>query len=229
MIEVAEWFRSTQLSGATRSQSFRRQHDTVKIKNITGAEDREKGDILGIDTKLLTEISVEYPWFNSVEPHRNKGFGILPKPLADQDVGDLQIAGIVGATVDVLNVSHRRAKIVDDEFNLESSIYGPVEIIWSPDSTGVATCLVNIDGRSPSFWMKTPTGGIPGRQAAQMGSSICTLQEADETGQLSNSLDSNGLDFLETVFHGGTNPVTNEYIQAKAIDGLLTAYFEDCP
>ncbi len=53
------------------------------------------------------------------------------------------------ALVDIIDVDHTRADVVDGEYVLESSFSGPLEILYAPASTGEQLCVMRFFAGNP--------------------------------------------------------------------------------
>lgn len=123
----------------------------VRVKNMTGA-DRRRGDVMELGAKLLDELTNEFLWFEGVAPSGTEKFGILRAALPDGKIsgpgGDLQVAGVCMAWVDVQDVSDTRAGVVAGEHVLVSGD-GPYKIMQEvsyPGEQELCVCLTGSGG-----------------------------------------------------------------------------------
>jgi hypothetical protein len=204
--------------------------DLIKIKNMTGAA-RVRGSVFKIGAKVLTSIDREFAWFEGDEPEQVGRFCIVRQSVADEKIVEAQVAGVCLARVNVVNPSHLHALVIAGDYELESAMYGPVDLLWTPETTGVAECLVNLQSKAPrSLIFKTPGGGIAGRSGTTCSSAACELYYIDRTtGELTAYLDADDVQLEEDVFHIGSDNVSgNVYIKASESFGTLSVDMEDC-
>lgn len=145
MIDAGRAWADSQLSSPGGPPLRPRETDIIKIRNDSGAL-RRKGEILKIDGKALDEVNAEHIWLLGVVPTTDCYFGILREPAGTSVVAPLQVSGCCMALVDIVDVDHTRADVVDGEYVLTSSDSGPIEILYAPESTGEQTCVVRWGG-----------------------------------------------------------------------------------
>jgi len=82
------------------------------------------------------------------EPTADGYFAILKEPIASGGVGVSQVSGCCLAKVNVGSTGHTRAKAAAGLYVLASADDGPLEIIYSPGTTGEVECVVRFAGGS---------------------------------------------------------------------------------
>lgn len=141
MIDAGRAFADNQLSGKPPQLTPPRDTDIIKIRNDSG-ELRRRGEILKIAGNALEDVVAEHIWLLGVEPTTDCYFGILKEAVDDEIVGPVHVSGCCVALVDVVDVEHTRAIVVEEEYVLRSSHTGPIEILYAPEETGEAECVV---------------------------------------------------------------------------------------
>ena len=145
MIDAGRAWADSQLDSPGGPPTRSRSTDIIKIQNISGAA-RRTGEVLKIEGKAIDSITAEHIWLIGVEPTADCCFGILKKPVADDGIEQLQVSGVCLALVDVTNAEHTRAGIIAASYVLESSDFGPLEILYKPSGTGEKECVVRFAG-----------------------------------------------------------------------------------
>jgi hypothetical protein len=141
MVSAGEAWAMNRLGTPGTQERPSRSATSIKVRNDSGS-DRVRGEVLKIGDSLLTDMTAEHPWFAGETPADNKHFGILLKDCLSEQIGDLQVAGVCLAKVNVIDADHTHAFIVDGEYVLESSMHGPLRLLWN-DGTGEGYCLVS--------------------------------------------------------------------------------------
>lgn len=145
MVDVGNAYRAGRLSNGVPQPTRPRETDIIKLKNSSSGN-RARGEILRIDGKAITDLSDEHIWLIGQAPTADDYFGILKEPIADGEIGRVQVSGCCIALVDVVDADHTRAKAVAGEYVLESSDDGPLEILFAPSGTGELECVVRFGG-----------------------------------------------------------------------------------
>ena len=141
MVDAGRAWADGQLNNGAPTPNRPRATDLIRIKNDCGAN-RERGEILLISGKAITDLAEESIWLLGDTPTANGYFAILKQPIQSGEVGTAQVSGCCLAIVDMLDADHTRAKPSAGEYLLESSTDGPIEIIYSPGLTGEQECVV---------------------------------------------------------------------------------------
>jgi len=161
-----------QASGQTDRQAFR-QSGIVLVKNASGA-DRQRFDVLGIDSPVITPTDNEDAFKNKVilsgitpsESDHLGRFVVLLEPLADGKVGMAGASGVCAIHVDVQHEDHRFADIKDgDASSLQSRESGAATILWKETGTGLKWGIVHLAGAMPPVMfpvLVTKDGGEAG-------------------------------------------------------------------
>ena len=145
MVDAGNAYRAGRLSNGVPQPTRPRETDIIKLKNASSGN-RARGQILRIDGKAITDLTDEHIWLIGQAPTADDYFGILKEPIADGEIGRVQVSGCCLALVDVVDADHTRAKAVDSEYVLESSDDGPLEILFAPGGTGEQECVVRFGG-----------------------------------------------------------------------------------
>jgi hypothetical protein len=145
-----------QASGQAERPGFR-QSGIVLVKNASGA-DRQRFDVLGIDTPVITPTDNEDAFKNKVvlsgstptESDHLGRFVILLVPLADGKVGMACASGVCAVHVDVQHEDHHFADVKDGEAgSIESRESGAATILWKESGTGLKWAVVHVSGAAP--------------------------------------------------------------------------------
>lgn len=120
--------------------------DKIKVKNDT-SETRRLGEVLEIDNEILIDIvDPEHLWQLGIAPTLTHPFGILRKHVKAGQIEELQVSGVCKALVNMLDITHQYASVKCGVYVLESSVRGPVRILYQPDATGEQECIVLFTG-----------------------------------------------------------------------------------
>lgn len=141
MVDAGRAWADSQLSNGAPPPNRPRPTDLIRIKNDCGA-DRDRGEILLISGKAITDLAEESIWLLGDTPTADGYFAILKEPIQSGDVGTAQVSGCCLATIDVSSTGHTRAKAAAGLYVLESASDGPLEILYSPGTTGEVECVV---------------------------------------------------------------------------------------
>lgn len=231
MVDAGRAWADGQLNNGAPTPNRPRATDLIRIKNDCGAN-RERGEILLISGKAITDLAEESIWLLGDTPTANGYFAILKQPIQSGEVGTAQVSGCCLATIDVIDIDHTRAKPSAGDYVLESSTDGPIEIIYSPGLTGEQECVVRFGssgggGSGGGLIIKTPGGGIAGRNITSdvIGKATCTIYDVNGGDQLIATSDT-----IE-VCNISSQPVAgNRFGMAKldTTSGRWLIDFEDC-
>jgi hypothetical protein len=227
MVSAGEAYRDSFFNQPDPGRTRPRSTDIIKVRNDTG-EDRERGEVVCFNGFVLTDLEPESIWLKAIATRRGKKFAILKYNVAEDEVVHAQLSGVCLARVNVTSLAHRAARLPDDaSFVLQSSFSGPVELLWTPEETGEADCVVNIRGESlPVF---KATSGIPARSGTTCGSANCVPYYIDDDGELVEMLDDEDESQAVEIFSIFSEEVqTDAYITAKDVFGVLAVDSEDC-
>lgn len=147
MVDAGRAWADGQLNNGAPAPNRPRATDLVRIKNDCGA-DRQRGEILLISGKAITDLSEESIWLLGDTPTADGYFAILKEPIQSGDIGTAQVSGCCLAKVNVGSTGHTRAKAAAGLYVLASADDGPLEIIYSPGTTGEVECVVRFAGGS---------------------------------------------------------------------------------
>jgi hypothetical protein len=224
MVDAGNAYRAGRLSNGVPQPTRPRETDIIKLKNSSSGN-RARGQILRIDGKAITDLSDEHIWLIGQAPTADDYFGILKEPIADGEVGRVQVSGCCLALVDVVDAGHTRAKAVASEYVLESSDDGPLEILYAPGGTGEQECVVRFQSPQPpivAILIMTPTAGIPARVGTTLGAATCDTYAIVGSEILPTGQSVEVLNMTATPVEG------DAYGQAKRISGRWVIDVEEC-
>lgn len=230
MVDAGRAWADGQLNNGAPTPNRPRATDLVRIKNDCGA-DRQRGEILLISGKAITDLSEESIWLLGDTPTADGYFAILKEPVQSGDIGTAQVSGCCLAKVNVGSTGHTRAKAAAGLYVLASADDGPLEIIYSPGTTGEVECVVRFAGGSGGggggLIIKTPGGGIAGRNTSTdvIGRATCTIYDVNGSHALVATSDT-----IE-VCNISSQPVAGNRFGMAKLDTTSERWlidFEDC-
>lgn len=101
-IDVIQAYKASELGGGIGNTSgLAGDAGIVQVRNLTGAN-RLRGHVVRIGDYLLNEDEPTKKWFegNAVTTTFSPVFGLLTKPLVEDDIGPAQVAGVAVAVCD---------------------------------------------------------------------------------------------------------------------------------
>jgi hypothetical protein len=119
------------------------------VRNDSGS-DLRRYDVVGLgtaNTKLLTLVDRDQVWLIADKLTNclpNCQVAVLLDPLLNGKYGYAQVSGRGVAYVNVGAVWHRRARPTKAADVAVSGLFGPLEILRTPDGTGEKLCYVSI-------------------------------------------------------------------------------------
>lgn len=146
-----------------------RSLEILKIKNESGSG-LAAGKVLGVGAKLLTTVANESLWFSGDLPTATSKWGVLLRQTPDDAIDDLQMAGLVMASVSVGHASHTHADISAGSATLVSGFHG-YPIVWKTSGTGTSDCLINLSGG----YERGPLAGKPDSTISDGGSGTVSI------------------------------------------------------
>lgn len=174
--------------GGTASQPTRA--DRVQVRNDTGA-DLPLGSVVEFTDMILDELDPANIWLAGDTPDGTNGYGIVTKPLPDEQIGPCQVIGVCAALVNITSTSHSYARVKSGETVLESAASGSIRIFYKPTGTGEKLCAVLLGGGEVGMLLGKPDSDI----------------SAGGTGTIS-------------IYSGADRTDTNENLEAYAIVAL---------
>jgi hypothetical protein len=170
-VDAARESQARRLGQEQGSQQASRQTGIVFVRNDSG-EDRERFDILGIETPIFTPTDDEDAFKNQVAlkgiiptavDHTGK-FVILLEPIAAGEVGRACIAGVCPAWLYIADEGHTFADVYDgDATMLRSAPTGSAQVIWKEEGTGPLWAVVRIGNQvTAAFPAKLTAEDTPG-------------------------------------------------------------------
>jgi hypothetical protein len=209
----------------------------VFVRNDSGA-DRLQFEVLALDAPLFANDTAGFkqsPAFKGLKPdpenkaaHRSR-VAILEGPLAKDAIGRAFIGGQMWMTLQVLDVAHTRARVLDNH-KLQSGYFGPVRILGANTTGDNALCRVDIDSWDGGHcWVRVPAGGISGGTFASPSITTCVLAWPHPTSRAITDVASDKPRQVKVVHHGP--PIgsgTNKAIQCRINAGLIVPDVEYC-
>jgi hypothetical protein len=136
--------RSRQNGGAAPIPPFVPDPDFIKVKNNSGF-DVDRFGILGLDDPIFNPTDSLQEFKNSVVfvgvtpifgAHKGH-FCIIREPLGDQRIGTAWVMGACRALVNVVDLAHQWADVMDgDATQLQSDWGGSARILWRESGLG---------------------------------------------------------------------------------------------
>ncbi|MFB3894585.1 MAG: hypothetical protein ACE15C_21495, partial [Phycisphaerae bacterium] len=172
-IDAARDFQARQLAQQQGSQPAQASGtSTILVRNDSG-EDRERFDILGIETPIFTPTDDEDAFKNQVAlagilpaaaDHSGK-FVILLEPVAAGEIGRACIWGVCPVWLYVADEGHSFADVYEgDATMLKSGPAGSAQVIWKEEGTGPLWAVVRIGNQvTARFPAKLTAEDTPGQ------------------------------------------------------------------
>jgi hypothetical protein len=228
MVDAGRAWADGQLNSGAPDRSRSRPTDIIKVKNETGAN-RARGQVVCFNGFILTDLDPDAIWLRGVETIRGRHFAVLKYDVSVDEIVDAQISGVCVGSVNITNIAHRCARLPSNGTHvLQSCFSGPVELLWTPSTTGVRDCAINIRRESMPIF-KTPSGGIPARSGTTCGTANCTPYTINDAGVLVELRAYGGGALAVPVHSIFSEAIGSEvYITAKDIYGMLVVDSEDC-
>jgi hypothetical protein len=162
----------------------------VVVRNDSGS-DLRRYDVVGLgtaNTKLLTLVDRDQVWLIADKLTNclpNCQVAVLLDPLLNGKYGYAQVSGRGVAYVNVGAVWHRRARPTKAADVAVSGLFGPLEILRTPDGTGEKLCYVSIghSGNRGMFAKTTSeiTAGSLSSGRLVLGSGTATIYDPYST------------------------------------------------
>lgn len=146
-----------------------RSLEILTIKNESGSG-LAAGKVLAVGAKLLTTVTNDALWFSGDLPTATSKWGVLLRQTPDDALEELQMAGLVMASVSVGHASHTHADISVGSATLVSGFHG-YPIVWKPSGTGTADCVLNLSGG----YERGPLAGKPDSTISDGGSGTVSI------------------------------------------------------
>jgi len=172
-VDAARDFHSRKLGQEQGSQPAGRHSGIIFVRNDSGA-DRQRFDVLGIDTPIFTPSDAPDTFKNAVAlagvtptaaDHTGK-FVVLLEPVASGAIGRAMLAGVTPARVNVTDSGNQYADVEDGHCGeLLGGLSGTAQILWKEDGTGVKWAVLRLGNPSqPSTFpaLVTKDGGDAG-------------------------------------------------------------------
>ena len=143
-VDAARDYQGRQMGQEQGSTPGGKNAGTILVRNDSGA-DRERFDVLGIDSPVFTPDDDEDAFKNQVafagvvptlKNHAGK-FVILLEPVVTGEIGRACIVGVCPVLLDVGDEKHAFADVSDNDASvLKSGTDGSAQIVWKEDGTG---------------------------------------------------------------------------------------------
>lgn len=116
--------------------------DKIKVQNDTGS-DRRLGEVATIDNVLLLDsVDQEHLWQSAIVTDPDKPFGIFRHPTPAGIIDELQVSGVCKALITINDITHTHARPSNGNHVLTSDNWGPIRLLYWPQSTGEQECIV---------------------------------------------------------------------------------------
>lgn len=158
MCDMLDWWKRTQQMGSSVAPpQVQRPTDTIRIRNDTG-EALPKYSVLQPGDYLLTELNPRRLFYAGVKPTAGGAFvGVLQWTAGSGDIIEAQVSGVCPVRVDVTDITHTHASVVEDETDLTSNTAGPFRMLGTRTGTGVqeVVCVIDAAGSVDSYYYST--------------------------------------------------------------------------
>lgn len=183
----------------------------IQVKNAT-SNSAQRGHILGLgdwtfdpdNTQQLEELQ-ETLCVEGVVPaaatHKDQ-FVVLPYDLAEGEIGDAILSGLVLVKVDITNTSHTFCTVADGVTqNLKSAAGGRGRILKAQPGTGLKWALVELGGTMGEILIKNDTGSdIAAGSSGTFKVFSGTPGSETDTGQTINAFNKSSVAFKNGKF-----------------------------
>jgi hypothetical protein len=117
--------------------------DVVKVKL---AATLPRGSVIELGDRLVDELDPHYLWYDWVPsgPNPEHFWAITRQQITEDTIGEAQVAGVCIARVDVLDMEHRFARVVQGENVLQSAGSGPCRLVQLAEEEGEQELVVQI-------------------------------------------------------------------------------------
>ena len=224
MVDAGNAWAIDQLSNGVPNPTRPRATDIIKLQNTSGAS-RRLGEVLKIEGKAITTVSDEHIWLLGVEPTADCYFGILKRPMLDDEIDQVQVSGCCMALIDITNEDHTRADVVAGSYVLESSDSGPLEILYAPAGTGEKECVVRFGGGRRALQVILFTD-LFAAVNTKRDPSIATARILRKKSDGDLTLSTDEITIVNRFQHISLDAGT--YAKAEWIDGEWQLYAADC-
>lgn len=161
MCDMLDWWKRTQQMGSSVAPpQVQRPTDTIRIRNDT-EEALPKYSVLRPGAYLLSELNPRRLFYAGVKPTVPGAFvGVLQWTAGQGDIIEAQVSGVCPVRVDVTDITHTHASVVEDETDLTSNTAGPFRMLGTRTSTGVqeVVCVIDATGGSGDDFYYSTTG-----------------------------------------------------------------------
>ncbi len=155
-IDAALYAKQRQVGMTVKTPSRDTKSGLVLVRNATGQELSQfaavsLGDLLITPTDNEADFRNNIPVFEAelvTSENNEKPYGILQKPLQQNECGPAMLAGITPVKVVIDDESHEFAK--PDENGLKSSNKGLARILWKESDTGEKWAVIHLGGAAAS-------------------------------------------------------------------------------
>ena len=155
-IDAALYAKQRQVGITAKTPSRDTKSGLVLVRNATGQE-LAQFTVVVIGALIITPTDNEQEFRNNIpvfeaelvtSENNEKPYGILQKPLQQNECGPAMLGGITPAKVNIDDESHEFAE--PDENGLKSSTSGLARILWKEPETGEKWAVIHLGGAAAS-------------------------------------------------------------------------------
>jgi len=208
-------------------------HNVVLIRNMSGA-DRDAFHVLAMDDAAVVPSLGDHPNMTVIDgkqpdpenkPHHRHRVAILTEKIKSTEVGRALIGGQYTMPIDVVNVLHTRARVLDSG-KFQSGFFGPVRILSAAAAGLAKPCRVLIDGYDGGHCLAT--GVVADGDWATPSDNDCDLAWIDPATGAASAINSPFENAIK-VYHYGQAIEDVDYFQCRVICGRIVPDVAYCP
>lgn len=160
MVDMLAWWQRTQQMGSGGAPvNMPREQNIIRIRNDSGY-DLPKYSVLQPGEYLLTDLNPRRLFYGGTKPDSNGAFvGVVQWTAPQTDIIEAQVSGVCPVRVNVTDVDHTHAVVVEDETDLSSSNAGPFRMLGTRTETGVqeVVCVIDSTGAGTMYQLSVNT------------------------------------------------------------------------
>ena len=135
-VDAAEWYhRNKALGEGGGPQGVAVSTDILRVKNGSGGN-LGRGSVVGIGERLITSLDLRYLWYDYATPSPGAPWGILRRAAPQSAIEEAQVSGVTIARLNVTDLAHRCAYVTSGSNVLQSTFFGPVQLLEAAAETG---------------------------------------------------------------------------------------------